>query len=356
MEIRDIVFPADFLNLTKEDTDKIINEMELNIDEDTDVKIHLYNIKNQLFIDSSVSSLIKDKIFAGKTSVKWYKFEFSEEEKAGIIERIESESNFYNVVLPIDTAQINLPVKYTCIKIGDNKYMMRIMNPTGSRTINTGKEISKIKSVNNITVIIDIDRKYIEVRSDNVSARKIINNIIAPLIGKEIIEVSILKDYNDCLETFRNSLNNGKFVDVTSKPDLDIILTRAQNERLVNTLKALDEYFINKDIEGLKTELLEVELGTEEIPFTQLFLAGLSQIGMATRIDIDEDLTDQSLYGILKSYMTNQRGFINFTLNDELGIPHYYTIQVGIKTTNSISFKSSATEQSIQYIRSKILG
>lgn len=201
-----------------------------------------------------------------------------------------------------------------------------------------------------------MDAKYIEVRSDSVSARKIVNNIISPLLEKEISEVSVLRRYNDSLESFRDSLNNGKFIDVTSKPDLDIMLTKENNELLVNTLKALDEYFINKDIENLKTELLEVELGTEDIPFTQLFLAGLSQIGMGTRVDIEEDLTDQSLYGILKSYMTNQRGFISFTLENESGFKNSYTIQVGIKTTNSISFRSSATEEAIRYIRNKILG
>lgn len=356
MEIKDIIFAADFLNLTKEDTDKIINELELSIDDSIDIKNHLFNIKNQLFENNSVSSQIRNKIFAGKTSVKWYKFDFEESEKLDIVQKIESESNFYNLLYPIDTSEINSPMKYTCIKIGNDTYMMRIMNPSGSRIVNDGRVINKIKSVNNITVIINLNEKYIEVRSDSTSAKKIINNIIGPLLEKEITELSVLKNYNDCLETFRNSLNNGKFIDVTSKPDLDIILTKAQNELLVNTLKALDEYFISKDIENLKDELLEVDLGTEEIPFTQLFLAGLSQIGMATRIDIEEDLTNQSLYGILKSYMTNQSGFINFTLEDESGVPHYYTIQVGIKTTNSMSFRSSSTEESIEYIRNKILG
>lgn len=356
MEIKDIVFPADFLNLTREDTDKIVNEMDLHVDESVDIKVHLYDLKNQLFLDDDIALHVQNKVFAGKTSVKWYTFELEDVEKTNIISKIESESNYYNVVFPINPAKITEPMKYTCIKIGNNTYMMRIMNPSRSRTINVGTEISKVRSVNNITVIINLNNRYIEVRSDSASARKIINNIMTPLIEKEITEVSILEKYDDSLEAFRDSLNNGKFIDVTSKPDLDIMLTKEKNELLVSTLRALDEYFINKDIESLKTELLEVELGTEEIPFTQLFLAGLSQIGMGTRVDIEEDLTDQSLYGILKSYMTNQKGFIKFTMDDGSGIRNSYTIQVGIKTTNSISFRSSATEEAIEYIRNKILG
>lgn len=357
MEMKDLIFPADFLNLTKEDTDKIIKELELDITDNVDIKSQLFSIKDQLFEVESISSLIKSKILAGKTSIKWYKIEFEDEDINNLISKLESQTNFFDVVEQIDTTQIISPRKYTCIKIGNNTYMMRIMTPTGTKTVNNGREIRKIQTVNNITVIVNLEGKYIEIRSDSASAKKIINNILKPLLGKEIREVNVIAQYHDCLETFRDSLNNGKFIDVISKPALNLDLTREQNDVLLGTLKAIDEYFINKDIDSLKDAILAVNLGGgEDIPFTQLFLAGLSQIGMATRNDIREDLSSQSLYGILKSYMTSQSGYISFTLDVDEEIPHFYTILVGIKTTNSITFRSSSTEQAINYIRSKILG
>ncbi len=353
MNIEDITVPADFLNLTRDDIDRIIIEMDLEISRDIDEKMYLFDMREELFKTSSVSEIVKNKILAGKTSVKWYQLNLCEDEKKQLKEKLEAESNFYNAICPIDTSQIQSPTKYTCIKVGQDKYIMRIMVPSGTRTVNDGREIRRVQTINNVTVIISLENQYIEIRSNNRNAKRIANTILEPLLDIELSEVNVIGRHGNSLEDFRDSLRNGKFIDVTSVPDRNIELTKEQNELLVSVLQALDEYFIERDIDKLSEELLSFEIGTEQIPFTQLFLSGLSQIGMATRTDFDEDLSCQSLYSMLKSYMTSQTGYITFTTEDDESLT--YTIQVGI-TTNTISFRSSSTEDAIKYIRKKVLG
>lgn len=354
MDIKDIIVPADFLNLTKDDIDRIATEMDLEITED-DPKRYLYEIKDILFTSEKTKLIIKNKIFAGKTSVKWYKINFNGKNDINEIAlRLESKESYYNSFNNPNTSELDNPKIYSCIKVDENIYIMRVLIPSGTKTINDGFRLKRVASVRNVVLIINLRSKYIEVRANSIDAKKIIDCICRPLINENITEVDVLGKYGGNIEDFRNSLDNGRFFDVTSIPDLNIVITGEQNELLVSVLEALDEYFINKDIEKLKSELLNIDLGTEEIPFTQLFLAGLSQIGLAIRKDIEEDLSNQSLYGVLKSYMTNQKGFLKFTLINEEETECDYTIQVGMNT-NSISFRSSSTEQAIKYIRKKIL-
>ena len=78
----------------------------------------------------------------------------------------------------------------------------------------------------------------------------------------------------------------------------------------------------------------------------------MSTIGMGTREDIQEDLSNQPLNSLLKEYMNNQSGFINFILEYD---NKSYTIQVGV-TTNSINFRTYSTEECIGYIRNMTIG
>lgn len=352
MIVRDIIEKADFLNFTKNDAEEIISILEIDIPKDIDKRMYMSEIIKVVYENEQTKKILENKIFAGQTSTKWYKIYISEDEKLEVKRKIESDTNFYNTIFPVDTSQINQPMKYTCVKNGQDKYMMRIMVPTGTRNVNNGRTVEKVVNIKNVVVNIDLENKYIEVRSNSKDSKKIIDTIFIPLFSKNIEPINVLSQYSDSIESFKDSLKNGKFIDVTSVPDLNIDLSKKQNELLVSLLKALDDYFTSKDINKFNEELESCDIEIGSIPFTQLFLAGLSQIGMATRIDLDEDLCTQSLYSMLKNYMTNQKGFITFTLPEDGNV---YTIQVGL-TTNSVSFRSSATEEAIEYIRRKILG
>ncbi len=72
---------------------------------------------------------------------------------------------------------------------------------------------------------------------------------------------------------------------------------------------------------------------------------------MKIRNDSEKDMSNQSLYTVLKDNFIEDTSYIKFK-----NIPNgpEYTMRVGIKT-NSIVFKSSVTEEVIEYIRGKIL-
>ncbi|KPU45798.1 hypothetical protein OXPF_05870 [Oxobacter pfennigii] len=352
MEIKDIVVMLDFSNLTRDDIDKIYEDMEINPEENIDKIEYLYEMKDLLFASDTVRDYIKNKVFAGRKSVKWYKFKADTQDEVDRIKQsLESDTNYFNRVYKADTSTLTSPEKYTCINNGENKYIMRIMLPTGTKTITNGVGINKFKTINNVVVIVDLTEKFIEVRASNKDAKRIIGYLSGTLSLENVIEVDTLSRYNGSIERFKDSLLNGRFTETLCAPDLDIVLTKDKSELLANVLGILDEYFIDKDLEKVSQQLSEIDLDTEGAPFTQLLLAGMSKIGIGIRDDIDGDLSSQSLYNAFKMFVTEHKGYINFSLVEDGPV---YTIQVGI-VTKSISFRSSVTEDVIEYIRGKLL-
>ncbi|MBZ9635568.1 hypothetical protein [Clostridium sp. FP1] len=352
MNTKDILTYSDFFNLTKNELDKIGKECDIILTEDIVKQDYYYQIRNILFSNNVTEKLILNRVLAGRTSIKWFKFKIKDEvEKQKIINKLQSEENCYDDILEIDTNNLRTVRRYTCIKTDEERYLMRVYVPAGTKTVNDGRSIKKFTTVNNIVIIIDIGRNFIEVRSNSKDAKKIAD-IVCEKLGIEMYDgARILNKYHNSIEELRDSLFNGKFIDTTSVPDENIALTKNDSEALANVLMALDEYFINKDMLALSDQLSTLNIDSDGVPFTQLFLAGMSKIGMTVRPDAEEDLSFQSLYAVLKSYITNHKGFITFSTPED-GLTH--TIQIGI-TTNSISFTSSVTEDVINYIREKIL-
>lgn len=352
VDLKDIIFKPDLLNLTNDDIEEILKDLEIKPEKDIDKVDYLYEMKNLLFNNDKVRDSVKNKIFAGRTSVKWYTFKVdSEAERETIKQNLESASNYYNDIYNLDVSNLQSPAKYTCIKNGENNYIMRIMVPTGTKTIGSGMNLQRYTNISNIVVIIDLSNQYIEIRASNYIAKRIIDYITGSLSIKNVIEADLLKRYNGSIEKFKNSLCNGRFTETLGAPDLDITLTKEKSELLANILQIIDDYFMDKSIEDLENQLSNIDIDTEGIPFTQLLLAGMSKIGMGMREDVNDDLSCQTLYKAFKLYITEHKGFINFSTTEDGPI---YTIQLGI-TTKSISFRSSVTEDVIEYIRNKIL-
>ena len=358
-EIKDIIVYADFLNLSNTHINEIINKLNIDIPQGIDPRVYLYSIKNMLFNNDEVKKIIENRIFAGRTSVKWYRFNYKNISIDEIIENLESAENYYNDMLEANTNNLHFSGKYTCIKKGDNSYIIRVMVPTDIKISGNRIIYDKITTVSNVYTEVNLERKIIEIRTSGRNAEKIIEDIYAPLGFENIVEIDILGRYNGDIEVFKNSLNKGKFIDVTSKPLVNIEITPEINQLLVNVLQSIDNYFLTNNIEKLNEELHNInfneiisDIELDNIPFTQLLLAGMSTIGMGTREDIQEDLSNQPLNSLLKEYMNNQSGFINFILECD---SKSYTIQVGV-TTNSINFRTYSTEECIGYIRNMTIG
>ncbi|GAA0076212.1 hypothetical protein UT300005_05900 [Clostridium sp. CTA-5] len=350
MKLNEIIAYSDFKNLTKEDIDKIVKKLEIN-DIDDDKKHYLYEIKQLIYRDQELNELIENRVFAGRTSLKWYKLLIEDSQIMEIVEKLESNENYYNAIDKVNTNELSDMHKYTCMKLGNNKYIIRLYVPTGQKTVDNGLELKRIKTISNTTVIIDLNEKLLEVRSSSKYADKIANSICDYLHIINHDGKRILGNHSNSLEKFRDSLNNGKFIDTTSIPDENIELTSSENQLVVKTLESLDEYFIDKGLDKLINSLND--MNPEGTPFTQLLLAGMSKIGMAVKPNADDDLSQKSLYKLFKGYMTDYSGYITFTLPGDIHEIRY-TLLVGVKT-NTISFRSSVTEEVIDYVKSKIV-
>lgn len=352
MEIKDIVVSNDFYNFTNDELVNIFKENNIEINKDVDIKQHCYEIRNMLFENSNIRNLLENKIFAGKKSIKLYKINIpNKTEKERLRKKIESDETFDNLI-DINTDNLQSPVIYTCIKCEAYKYILRVFVPTGYKTVSNGRSNNKLPNINNVLAIIDLNKSYIEIRTNFRDAKRIKNLICSHYNIDNVTELDVLAKFNGSIEDFKNNLYNGKFIETASIPEGDVNLTKEESEMLAGVLKILDDYFINKDLELLNEELSKVDLETNNLPFTQLFLAGLSKIGIGIKEDIENDLSDQSLYFVLKPYITNSTGFISFSLP---GDPeNRIVMQIGIDT-KSISFRSYVTEDVINYLREKIL-
>lgn len=350
MKINEIITYSDFANLTKEDIETIVSELDIDTNNVDDIKSYLYNIRETIFEDDKLNEMILNRVFAGRTSLKWYKFKQSEEEIPELIKRIESKNNLFNCKSNIDSELIKDITQYTCIKLEKNKYIIRLYVPTGSKSIDNGVKLKKIKTISNTTAILDIENRILEIRSSSKFSDKIAKLIMNNLKLVYTGGTMVLDKYGKRIEKLRDSLNNGKFIDTTSIPDENIELTHEENKLVVETLEALDKYFNDNDAKELIMKLDKMK--TDGIPFTQLLLAGMSKIGMAVKQDDNDDLSKKSLYNLFKGYMTDYSGYITFTLPGDDKNKH--TIQVGV-TTNTISFRSNITEEVIDYVRNKIV-
>lgn len=272
MEREDIIVYDDLKNLTNDDLEKLVNRANIEVNNEIDLRSYCYEIKNIFYKDEITKNIIENKIFAGKLSIKWYKIRFyNQENKKEVKRNLESERVGFNTILDIDTQNLETSKIYTTINIGPGKYMMRIFVPSGYKTISNGYNTEKRRNINNVIAIIDIDRLFLEIRTNYKDANKIKNVICAVLRIDEVQEIDVLYKYNNDIERFKDDLFKGRFTETASIPDGNITLTREENEVLVSVLNSLDDYFISKDIDSLCEELKKIDMSTNDIPFTQLF-------------------------------------------------------------------------------------
>lgn len=354
LSLQDVVCKSDFRNLIKDDIDRIKKELGIVTTKEIDDYNHLFDIKGTIFENSTCKRLIESKVFAGRTSIKWYKLnQTSEESKQNLIKALESEENFFNRINNISSNDVINMVKYTCIKKNDGVYMIRILIPTGYRTIATGLDTIKHRNIRNVVAYIDIEHNYLEVRAGCKEAEKVARYLLGSLGVVDYSEYKVFGNFSSSIENFKDSLYGGRFIDMSSIPDQNIELTDNQSEMLADTLGILDEYFISQDLDKFIQDIQDKVFDTNGTPFTQLLLGGMASIGMVVRKDQRQDLSSQSLYKCLRQFITTHAGYIEFEY--PLASSNMYTILIGI-STNNITFRSSVNEETIEYIRRKVIG
>ncbi len=123
-------------------------------------------------------------------------------------------------------------------------------------------------------------------------------------------------------------------------------------ESLTTLVEALDVYLINKDLNLLIEKLELIKFNTENLTFTQIFLAGCSQIGISVS-QLEGDLCKQGIYKVFGKYLSNDNGYICFKLKEGYDMATI-RLSTGLDR-NTVQFVSSVDEEEINLIVTNIV-
>lgn len=341
---------ADFLNLTSEDINKIKEMLDIEVPDEIDDYEYLYQNINIIEENCEANKIVSEKILAGQISVKWFKYRYYDEfTKEDLISRLESEELGYNTDIE-DRILLNIENNIFSIVKNENIYTLKVFISDGYKRINNGIESRREAVVKSVIINIDIDNCWIEIRANEERCKKI-NRILEASLGiPNIQEISVLNNYNNINE-LKDSLVNGFYLKYKAIPSEEIELTEDDGVAIATIIKSIDEYFNDKNRKKLLDSLEKLDYDTEGLSLSSILLAGIDNVGMKIRNNSERDVSKQSLYTILKDDLIEDSSYIRFSI-----VPNgvQYTMQVGMKT-NSIVFRSSVTEDVINYIRNKII-
>lgn len=349
LELKDILLKRDFKNLKGSlDTINIILESNYkNVDE-------LYENKDELYGNEDVYNILKNSVFAGRISIKYWTINGLNNTEDEEVQDVIESWDFYNknILDSLDIECIDTPTPYTCIKLENRVYLMRLIVPSGNKKYDNGVEDRKSMQHKNVVTIIDLNKGYLEVRAESKISKSVMEKLKYNLGISGISNIAILRHFNNSIETFKDSFENAKFINIKSIPTFDSDLTQDEIDTLVDTLEVLDEFFITKDYDSLVKNLNKLEIEANEIGFIPLLLAGLSNIGISTKHTDVNDITNQPMYKLIEPYLNHQKGHLFITEADS---GNTYSLQIGMKT-NSIVYKKDITNETfIKVVRDKLL-
>lgn len=365
--IYDLVYFPDIMKLNKESLESIALELDLPTDcsaielaqsiEDT-----MNNGREIRYRGLAPVELI---VLAGKVSVSWYPIVKTNHDE-NLIDVIAEQLHFNplseNRIPPIEQLTSRPTIIGGFLKHPEtpNQYYLRVMVKTGiKRTISGIRALPQITTTL-CTVFINENDGYLEIRADSKLAAKV-EKMFAQLLDGHIESLdrrNVVAPFGYEIEQLATALN-GRFIEAEAIPEGVLeSLTAEQVQAVVDILTTVDTYLRGGDIVELeqvllaaKTTLSESETSFANIPFSATVLAGMEKLGMGT--GDDGELSLQPLYTLLKPYLQNQGGYIQFPL-DENGLTRYYKIKVGL-VTNSVYFVTPATENAITHVRNIVL-
>lgn len=349
--LKNLYTQADFLNLTSDDITKIKEILDVEIPEEIDDYEYLYENINMLEGNAETNDIISNKILAGQLSVKWFKFDYNGEfTKELLLNKLETQELGFNINA-IDRLNLNIKDDIISIIKNDNIYTVKLFISDGYKRVTNGIQSRREPIVKSVIVNIDIDNCWVEIRTNEDRCKKIIKILENRLGLCELKGILILNKYRNDINVFKDSLVDGFYLNYKAVPTEVTELTEEDGAAIVSIIKAIDEYFNDKDNKKLVANLEKMEYDTEGLSLSSILLAGIDNVGMKIRNDSKRDMSEQSLYTILKDDLIEDSSYIRFSI-----VPNgtQYTMQVGMKS-NSIVFRSSVTEEVISYIRDKIL-
>ncbi|EOU1569858.1 hypothetical protein LTX14_000808 [Clostridium perfringens] len=341
----------DFLKLTTDDIDELNNLLDIEPSEEEDKYEVLFKNLEEIKKNERASSIVANKILAGQTAIKWFKYDYVDEFSKEHLKRLLHSSEIGFDGSAIERLKDNIKNDIVSIVFHENIYTIKVVISDGYKRYNNGIEYRREANLKSIIVNIDIENCWIEIRGNADNCIKV-ENILKKRLGFiNLKSVRILNKYQENINSFKNDLYNGFYLKSKVAPLQNIELTEEDGEALAKIIQIVDEYFENRDSQVLLQKLEQLDYETDGLSLSSILLAGVDNLGLKIKNDSIQDMSSQSLYTILKNDFIEDTSYIRFSL------PHrfqQYTMQIGLMS-NSIVFKSSVTEEVIEYVRNKIL-
>ncbi|MGI1659589.1 MAG: hypothetical protein ACRKFN_11470 [Desulfitobacterium sp.] len=315
-------------------------------------------------IRGQVYELVKDRIFAGRRGVTWHRLpEIEAAFDLGDVIRERYGVDPFERIIPRDPNNLDGTAKViaACRFGNGRRYLLRYMVKLRVIKIYAPEGIRNQAIGATVSIIIDLDNRILEIRDDPRYLSRILREVSILFSGLNRAAImplripELLEPFGGQVESLAEQLG-GRLTSTDSKPELGIEneLTAEEMTAVSNVLVAVNAFFENNDYAALKDCLDESKAGLasfEGIPFLAILLAGLEKMGLSVK-DVG-DVRTQPLLNALRPHLQYQGGFINFPVN-EGGVAEYHTIRVGLQT-NSISFRTFASEGVIGIVRSALL-
>ncbi len=348
--LKNLYTQVDFLNLTTDDIARLTDILDIDIPEDKDKYEYLFERINTIEDNQEANSILTNKVLAGQVTVKWFKYSYDENiNKDKLIEKLQSEDFGFDVDVG-NRISSNISNDIASVVCDGDVYTLKVFIFDGYKRHNNGIVSKREMIMKNIIVKINVENCWVEIRANDERCNKIIRILEVRLGLVNLSGSRILKNYVN-INDFKNSLVDGFHLNYKAVPSELIKLTEEDGVKIANMIAIIDDYFEEKNSEILLSRLDELEFDLDGLSLSSLLLAGVDSVGMKIRNDSENDMSNQSLYAILKDHLIEDSSYIRFktTPNGE-----QYTMRIGIKT-NSIVFKSSVTEDVINYIRERVL-
>lgn len=367
---RDITYLPDLAKLLKSVLEDIANELGIPGNNAVELANEIFKRCKDNDSWKLIYNIAKNYLFAGKTSYAWYPIKkvnhdvslFSVlTEKLGFNPFYEINPQCVDLEEDLEEANITSTpeiIAGTVLPESRNR-ILRLIYKSETRLRVSGLRTVEDRITSLVTVVIDKDERYIEIRGNDKTIKKVEEYMGKIFYGtiEPLERQNIIAPFGNEIERFADVLE-GHLVETVSIPEE--ILSELSDEQLkaiANILIAIDEYFATGDFLELENVLKNsIACFDDEgenylsVPFTAIVLAGINRLGMAA----ENELRSQPLYRVIQPYLQHQGGFIKFPL-EENGNLNYYTIKVGLRT-NTVYFVTPATEAAIDFVRKKILG
>lgn len=339
----------DFGKLTAEDLLYLKDKMQLDV-KDEDVKEYLFRHIELYEGNETYRSMISSKVLAGKIPIKWMHFFYAGDfTKEALVSRLESQRLGYNAKT-IDRWQNLEEDGIVCIQKNGTYYTVRIVIYSGWNKINDGLTTRREPAKKTVIANIDAENNWLELRCSALLADKALRVLKKELKLDNCFATPLTNKYST-IEEFKESLTNGFRFSNKSIPDLDIELTENDKKELVELFNLMDGYIENRDGDALIRGLETLDLDFERTPIIQIILANIGKVSLDVHPDSKDDMGKSLIYMLMKDYATDAGAYIRFSIVD--GGP-VHTMRISLKE-NSVYFSTSATEEVIEYVRSKIV-